>query len=202
MDAMASEVSTAGAQQDVRRRVAELERELGEAHQREAATAKLLQVINRPQFTLQSVFDAIAQSVGRLCEAEFAFVFRFDGKLLSPAASYGLTPEGEAAWRREYPRPAGEDTGIGRAIQQRAVVQIPDVQADPAFGAPALAQVVNYRSVMAIPFLHDGHPIGGIAVGRAQTARFTESQIRLLQSFADQAVIAIANNRLLNDLRE
>ena len=64
---MASEVSTAGAQQDLRRRVEELERELGEAHQREAATAELLQVINRPRFTLQSVFDAIAQSAGRLC---------------------------------------------------------------------------------------------------------------------------------------
>ena len=103
---MASEVSTAGAQQDLHCRIAELERELGEAHQREAATAELLQVINRPQFALQSAFDAIAQSAGRLCEAEFAFVFRFDGELLSAAASYGLTPEGVAAWRKAYPRPA------------------------------------------------------------------------------------------------
>ena len=91
MDAMASEESTAGAQQDLPRRVAELERELGEAHQREAATAELLQVINRPQFALQSVFDAIAGSAGRLCEAEFAFVLLFDGELLSSAAVYGLT---------------------------------------------------------------------------------------------------------------
>src|SRR5215510_10930462 len=108
VDAMASE----GAQQDLRRRVSELEQELGEAQQREAATAELLQVINRPQFALQSVFDAIAQSAGRLCEAEFAFVFRFDGELLSAAASCGLTPEGVAAWRKAYPRPAGEDTAI------------------------------------------------------------------------------------------
>src|SRR5215467_1585409 len=200
MDAMASEVSTAGAQQDLRRRLAELERELGEAHQREAATAELLQVINRPQFALQSAFDAIAQSAGRLCEAEFAFVFRFDGELLSAAASYGLTPEGVAAWRKAYPRPAGEDTAIGRAILLRSVVEIPDVQADPAYitygRATALAQRMTYRSLMAVPFLRDGHPIGGIAVGRAQTGRFTESQIRLLQSFADQAVIAIENTRL------
>jgi hypothetical protein len=92
MDAMASEVSTAGAQQDLGRRVVELERELAEAHQREAATAELLQVINRPQFALQSVFDAIAQSAGRLCEAEFAVVLRFDGELLSLAAVHGLSP--------------------------------------------------------------------------------------------------------------
>src|SRR5262249_4492782 len=121
MDAMASEVSTAGAQPDLPRRVAELERELGEAHQREAATAELLQVINRPQFALQSVFDAIAGSAGRLCEAEFSFVLLFDGELLSSAAVYGLTPGGVAAWRKELPRPASEDTAIGRAILRRAV---------------------------------------------------------------------------------
>src|SRR5215468_10616131 len=118
---MASEVSIAGAQQDLRRRVSELEQELGEAHQREAATAVLLQVINRPQFALQSVFDAIAQSAGRLCEAEFAFVLRFDEQLLSFAASYGLTPEGRVAFQSTLPRPAGEDTAIGRAILRRAV---------------------------------------------------------------------------------
>jgi two-component system NtrC family sensor kinase len=199
MDAMASEVSIAVAQEVLRRRVAELERELGEAHQREAATAELLQVINRPQFALQSVFDAIAQSAGRLCEAEFAFVFRFDGEVISPAASYGLTPGGVAAWRKALPRPAGEDTAIGRAILLRAVVQVPDVQADSAYRA--LGQVVTYRSLMAVPLLRDGHPIGGITVGRAQAGPFPEGQIRLLRSFADQAVIAIENTRLFEEVQ-
>src|SRR5262245_3264945 len=193
MDAMASEVSTAGAQQELRRRLAERERELREAHQREAATAELLQVINRPQLALQSVFDAIAQSAGRLCEAEFASVFRFDGEFIGAAALYGVNSEGLAAQQKEFPRPAGEDTSIGRAILRRAVVQIPDVQADPTYGLPAL---VTYRSVMAVPFLRDGHPIGGIAVGRAQAGPFPEGQIRLLRSFADLAVIAIENSRL------
>jgi GAF domain-containing protein/anti-sigma regulatory factor (Ser/Thr protein kinase) len=196
MDAMASEVSTAGAQQDLHCRIAELERELGEAHQREGATGELLQVINRPQFALESVFDAIAESAGRLCEAELAFVLRFDGELISFAAAHGLTPDGVAAWRKEFPRPVAEDTAIGRAILQRAIVQIPDVQADPAFGLPAFAHVMTYRSVMAVPFLRDGRPIGGIAVGRAQAGPFPEGQMRLLRNFADQAVIAIENTRL------
>src|SRR5262245_7047143 len=191
-----SEVSTAGAQQDLRSRVAELERELGEAHQREAATADLLQFINRAEFALQSVFDAIARSAGRLCEAEFVFVLQFDGVLLSSATSYGLTPEGVAAWRKEFPRPAGEDTAIGRAILRRAVVQIPDVLADAAYSTPALVRMLTHRSVVAVPFLREGHPIGGIAVGRAHPGPFPETQIRLLQSFADQAVIAIENTRL------
>jgi two-component system, NtrC family, sensor kinase len=156
---MGSEVSTSREQQDLVRSVAELERELGEAHRREAATAELLQVVNRPNFRLQSVFDAIAQSAGRLCEAEFASVFRFDGKLLSVAASCGLTPEGLAAWQKELPRPAAEDTAIGRATLQRAIVQIPDVQADAAYGVSVLAQVVTFRSIIAVPFLRDGHPI-------------------------------------------
>jgi GAF domain-containing protein len=200
MDAMASEVSMAAAQ-DLRRRVAELERELGEAPQREAATAELLRVINRPQFALQSVFEWIALSAGRLCEAEFAFVLRYDGELLSFGASYGLTPEAEAAWQKELPRPAGEDTAIGRAILSRAVVQIPDVQGDPAYGAPALAQMVTYKSLMAVPFLCDGRPIGGITVGRAHTGPFPEGQIGLLRNFADQAVIAIENTRLLEKVQ-
>src|SRR5215510_358942 len=133
VDAMASE----GAQQDLRRRVSELEQELGEAQQREAATAELLQVINRPQFALQSVFEAIAQSAMHLCEGEFSFVLRFDGELLRFAASYGLTPEGLVALQNSLPRPAGDDTANGRAILRRSAVQIPDVQSDPAYGALA-----------------------------------------------------------------
>src|SRR5262252_5030923 len=195
---MAPEVSTAGARQDLHRRVAELERELSEAQQREAATAELLQVINCPQFALQSVFEAIAQSAMRLCEGEFAYILRFDGELLRFAASYGLTPEGLAALQISLPRPAGDDTANGRAILRRAVVQIPDVQSDPAYGALAVAQKVTYRSLVAVPLLRHGAPIGGITVGRARVGAFSEGQIRLLKNFASQAVIAIENTRLFD----
>ena len=198
---MASEVSISGVQQDLLSRVAELERDLGEAQQREAATAELLQVINRSQFALQSVFEAIAQSAMRLCEGEFAFVMRFDGELLRFAASYGLTPEGLAALQISLPRPAGDDTANGRAVLRRAVVQIPDVQSDPAYGALAVAQKVTYRSLVAVPLMRHGAPIGGITVGRARVGPFSEGQIRLLRTFAAQGVIAIENTRLFEEVQ-
>jgi signal transduction histidine kinase len=199
---MAPEVSTAGARQDLHRRVAELERELSEAQQREAATAELLQVINCPQFALQSVFEAIAQSAMRLCEGEFAFVLRFDGELLRFAASYGLAPEGLSALQNSLPRPAGDDTANGRAVLRRAVVQIPNVQADPDYGALGVAQKVTYQSLVAVPLLRDGSPIGGITVGRARVGPFSEGQIRLLRTFANQAVIAIESTRLFEEVQQ
>jgi len=166
MHVMVCDVSTAGAQQDLHRRIADLQRELREAHQREAATAELLGVINRPRFALQSVFDTIAQSAMRLCEGEFAFASRFEGRLVRFAASYGLIPEGLAALRNSLPTPAGNDTANGRAVLHRAVVR-----------------------------LRESDPIGGITVGRARVGPSSEAQIRLLQTFVDQALIAIENTR-------
>jgi class 3 adenylate cyclase len=105
------------------------------------------------------------------------------------------------AFQRVFPRPAGEDTAAGRAILRRAIVQIPDVLADRDYGVLGLAQVVKYRSILAVPMLRDGHPIGTIAVPRAQVGPFSQGQIALLQTFADQAVIAIENVRLFDDVK-
>src|SRR5215467_8959279 len=138
----------------------------------------------------------------RLCEGEFAFVLRFDGELLRFAASYGLAPEGLAALQNSLPRPAGDDTANGRAVLRRAVVQIPNVQADPDYGALGVAQKVTYQSLVAVPLLRDGSPIGGITVGRARVGPFSESQIRLLRTFANQAVIAIENMRLFEEVQQ
>jgi len=100
-------VSTPGAGQDRVRTVEELERELAEAHRREAATAEVLNVISRSPANVQPVFDTIAQSVARLCEAPFAYVFRFDGQLIHHAAAHGLPEEAFEAWKASYPRPPG-----------------------------------------------------------------------------------------------
>jgi len=101
------------------------------------------------------------------------------------------------------PRPASEDTASGRAILRRAVVEVPDVNVDDAYGAPAhdLARAVTYKSIVAVPLLHEGNPIGAIAVARANAGSFPAQQIALLQAFADQAVIAIRNVRLFDEVQ-
>jgi len=166
-------------------------RELTEAGELQAATAEVLRIISISPHDIQPVFDAIAENAVRLCQGQFSFVVRFDNELLRFGACHGLTPEGLEAFQRVLPRPAGDDTAAGRAILHRAVVQIPDVLADPAYGPKDLAQTVTYRSIVAVPMLRDGDPIGVIAVPRAQVGSFPTSQIALLQTFARQAVIAI-----------
>jgi two-component system, NtrC family, sensor kinase len=176
--------------------IVRLSRELNEARELQEATAEVLRVISISPHDIQPAFDTIAENAARICQGQFAFVSRFDNELLRFAACRGLTPEGLKALRQVYPRAAGEDTAGGRAILRRAVVQIPDVLADPAYGVLDLAQTVKYRSILAVPMLRDGDPLGAIAVPRAQVGSFPTSQIELLQTFARQAVIAIENTRL------
>jgi GAF domain-containing protein len=176
--------------------VVRLARELNEARELQAASAEVLRVISISPHDIQPVFDTIAENAARICQGQFAFVSRFDDELLSFGACHGLTAEGLEAFRRVYPRPAGDDTAGGRAILRRAVVQVPDVLGDPAYGMSGLAKAVNYRSILAVPMLRNGQPIGTIAVARAQVGSFPTSQIALLETFARQAVIAIENVRL------
>ena len=174
---------------DLERQLEHQAQELIEARELQAATAEVLRVISISPHDIQPVFDTIAENAARICEGRFAFVVRFDNELLRFAACHGLTPEGLAAFQRVPPRPAGEDTAAGRAILCRAVAQIPDVLADPAYGPLPLnlAETVNYRSILAMPMLRDGHPVGVIAVPRAQVGLFPASQIVLLETFARQA---------------
>jgi two-component system, NtrC family, sensor kinase len=176
-------------------------RELTESLERQTATSEVLRVISSSPTDVQPVFDTIAESAVRLCGGQFSFLVRFDGDLLHFAGCHGLSAEGLEAFRRVLPRPAGEDTAGGRAILHRAVAQIPDVQADPAYGTLGLAKTVTYRSIVAVPLLLDGNPIGVIAVARADVGPFPERQIALLQTFADQAVIAIGNVRLFDEVQ-
>ena len=180
------------------RELAEAREDLAEVLEQQTATSEVLRVISSSPTDVQPVFDTIAERAVRLCGGQFSFVVRFDGDLLHLAGCHGLSAEGLEAFRRALPRPAGEDTAVGRAILHRAVAQIPDVHADPAYGTLGLAQTVTYRSIVAVPLLLDGNPIGAIAVARADAGQFPERQIALLQTFADQAVIAIGNVRLFD----
>jgi GAF domain-containing protein len=185
---------------EVRLQLEDRTSELRESIQHQTATADVLKVISRSRFELQAVFDALAKSAARLCDGQFCLVERFDG-ICHFAASYGLTSEGLKAFQQRLPRPAGEDTASGRAILHRATSQIRDVEADPAYGILDLAREVTYRSVIAVPLLRDGNPIGTIVLWRAQVGSFSESQVRLLEIFAEQAVIAINKVGLFEEVQ-
>ena len=177
--------------------------DLTESLEQQTATSDVLRVISSSPTNVQPVFDSIAESAVRLCDGQFSFVIRFDGKVMDFASCCGLSAEGLDAFHSILPMPASEDTAAGRAIVRRAVVEISDVEADPSYGAQGqgLAKAVNYRSIAAVPLLHEGNPIGAIAVARANAGSFPKRQIVLLQAFADQAVIAIENVRLFDEVQ-
>jgi signal transduction histidine kinase len=177
--------------------------ELRESLEQQTATSEVLRVISGSPTNVQPVFDSIAESAVKLCGGQFSFVVRFDGKVMDFASYFGLSEEGLNAFRSMLPMPASEDTTTGRAILRRAVVEISDIETDPAYSAQAqlLAHAATYRSVVAVPLLHEGDPIGAIAVARANAGAFPERQIALLQAFADQAVIAIRNVRLFDEVQ-
>src|SRR5262245_6875548 len=144
----------------------------------------------------------IAESAARLCEGQFCFVYRFDGQLLHFVAHHSLTPEVLEMNRRAYPAPPSRRSAAARAILERGFVQIPDINADPDYVLCAQAVVGGYRSVVGVPILRDGLPIGSIAVARAQAGLLPDRQVELLKTFADQAAIAIENVRLFDDVQK
>ena len=176
-------------------------RELSETLEQQTATAEVLSVISSSPTRAQPVFDAIVKSVTQLCRPQFCWVFRFDGGLVHFAAERGLSPEGLEAIQKNYPMPPGRATAAARSILSCAVEEIPDVQADPDYAHRNVANVMNFRSIVAVPMLKDHRAIGAIAMARSHTGRFPERQIELLRTFADQAVIAIENVRLFDEVQ-
>jgi PAS domain S-box-containing protein len=180
---------------------ARLFNETKEALERQTATAEILEVMSRSQTDVQPVFDTIAANAVRLSDAQCA-VFRYDGELVHVVALGNVTPEAEAAIRRAYPQAPSGGAATTRAIRDRAIVHIPDVRNDPGYAMGGLAQSVNYRSILCVPMLRAGEPVGAITVTRVQPNGFPEPQVAMLKAFADQAVIAIENVRLFNETRE
>ncbi|MEX2224616.1 MAG: GAF domain-containing protein [Candidatus Rokuibacteriota bacterium] len=178
----------------------QLEARLSEALEQQTATSEILRVISASQTDVQPVFDTIARSAAQLCEAEFCFVFRFDGEMIHLVAHHGLTPEGIEALSRAWPLPPLRGSAAGRAILARGVTQIPDVHADPDYVMGAVATAATFRSTVAVPMMREGLPIGVITVLRPRPGLFPGSQVTLLRTFADQAVIAVENVRLFTEL--
>jgi signal transduction histidine kinase len=175
--------------------------DFSEALEYQNATSEVLGVISRSPTNVQPVFDMIARNAARLCEAQFCFVYRFDGKLMHFVGHYGVKAEGVEVVRRSFPAPPNRGSAAGRAMLNLDVVQIPDVTLDPDFALGAAAATAGYRSAIAVPMVREGQPIGSIAVARAERGLLPDRQVQLLRTFADQAVIAIENTRLFDELQ-
>jgi K+-sensing histidine kinase KdpD len=179
------------------------DKELAEARAQQAATGDILKVISSSRTDVHLVFDTIIRDAVRLCEAAFGVVILFDGKMMVIAGHHNLTPEGEAMLRRAYPQPLSPDNHGAQAILERKVINIADVhESGYSEAVKARAHVLGYRAFLGVPLMRDGEPIGVICVTRLSTGTFPDSHVALLCTFADQAVIAIDNARLFNEIHE
>ena len=175
-------------------------KETKEALEQQTATSEILRVISRSPTDVQPVFDTIAAAALKLCGASSALVTTFDGEMVRLAALAKLRPGGADAIRASFPRPPSREAGATRAILMGSTVEIPDVLEDPEYANRAQALAGDFRSVLAVPLMRDGSTIGAISVGRPEPGPFPDKQIALLQTFADQAVIAVENVRLFKEL--
>ena len=191
-NAPTAQVATGDLQEQLNQRTRELE----EALQQQTATSEVLSIIRRSPADAQPVFDAIVQSAARLCDAIFSVVYLLDGENLRIAATQNFTPEATSQIQklRQLKWPDRSHLG-GRAILDRTIIHVPDVLTDPEYSRD-FALAGGWRAVLAVPLLRDGIPVGALTVGKAEPKPFSDRQIQLLNTFADQALIAIENVRL------
>ena len=173
--------------------------ELTESLQQQTATADVLKVISRSAFDLQTVLDTLVESAGRLCAADKGTIFQRDRDLYRLASNYGFSPELKQ-YAAEHPLRPGRGSMTGRAALEGRAIHVPDVLADPEYRESGY-QAFGYRTALSVPLLREGATIGVFVLARDEVSPFTEKQIELVTTFADQAVIAIENVRLFEEVQ-
>jgi GAF domain-containing protein len=175
--------------------------ELRQSLQQQTATADVLKVISRSTFDLQTVLDTLVESAARLCHADRASIRVAKDGLYHNVASRGYTPE-QIEWSKHNPFKPDRNSAVGRVMLDGQLVHIVDTLAEPQSSLARTAEVLKVRTLLSVPLLREGTPIGALSVMREVQSPFTEQQIALVATFADQAAIAMENTRLLNELRQ
>ena len=174
--------------------------ETKEALEQQTATSRVLEVISRSAFDLQSVFDVVVENANKLCRGDWSYLFRREGELFHLVASDGGIPE-LVNYEHAHPTPIVRSTMIGRVALERGIVHIPDMMTDPEYDWPPNREH-QVHSGLGVPIFRDGEVVAVIGVARMAVKPFSENEIRLVQTFADQAAIAMDNVRLFNEIQD